>query len=95
MLLLAALILPQFIGDQYGGIFFLAGLTLLTLSLPLSDMEYPLQWKGALRRTRAAMMLVVAGLLAIGVMVTMPGNLILLGVYGLGFILYNWTGLFR
>lgn len=95
VLMLLALLVPQINGTDYDGSFFLAGLALLTMALPLGDIEYPLRWKGTLRRTKAAMALVATGLVAIMLMMAMPGNLIVLGVYGLGFILYNWTGLFR
>lgn len=94
-LLTLALLTPLWAGTAYETSLFLSAITLITLALPLGEMAFPVKWRGSLRRSKAALVLTAAGLLAILVMFLIPDNRILFGGYGFLFILYNWTGIFR
>ncbi|WP_132055976.1 tetratricopeptide repeat protein [Pseudocnuella soli] len=73
----------------------LAGILLLTIAFPLGEMVFPLRWKGLLRRQRAAMLLVALGLVSVLGALFAPVLVPIAVVYGIGFILYSWTGIFR
>lgn len=94
-LLLLALATPLADNPDWGGSVYLAAITLITLALPLGELVYPLRWRGAPRNVRIAMGLTLLGLVALAGLFVWPASLVLISIYGLAFLLYNWTGLFR
>lgn len=84
-------------GTVYAGNFFFAGLLCLSLALPLSELEFPVTISG----NRGWRGWVTPGLVAFGLFTLLlftisPGisNGCFI-VYGIAFIIYNWTGLGR
>jgi hypothetical protein len=73
----------------------LAAILSLSLALPLGDVEYPLRWHDRTKRERAAMVLSALGLISLFGVFLFPALLIVAAVYGIGFVLYSWTGIFR
>lgn len=95
LLLGLALFTPLFAGTSHADTIFFGALTLLTLALPLGELQYPLHWRGTARTQKVALVLVATGLAALAGMLLVPGNIVLFTIYLVGFIVYNWTGLFR
>lgn len=80
-------------GDE-GGQYFIAGLTLISLALPLGVMEYPIRYKNKSKRELFTKLLLVTGLLTLLVVAIAPDIGFRLSViYLLGFMIYNWTGI--
>lgn len=84
-----------FDATAYTDTIFFGALTLLTLALPLGELPYPLRWRGTVKSQKIALALVALGAIAFAGMFFLPGSLVLFTVYLVGFIIYNWTGLFR
>jgi tetratricopeptide (TPR) repeat protein len=82
-------------GTAYDGGLFIAGLVCVSLALPLSEMQYPLRLKGKGWRTWAAAVLVGLGILSLAVFIAAPLFYLLFGIYGVLFILYNWSSVVR
>ncbi len=68
---------------------------LFSLTVPLSQLDYPLHWKGNGIREWATYALLLAGILSVlnltGVLFGMPFFSLLPGGYGLGMLVYMWT----
>ncbi|MEI6948488.1 tetratricopeptide repeat protein [Paraflavisolibacter sp. H34] len=82
-------------GTAYGSSLFFAGLVSVSLALPLGEMEYPVRWAGKGWRGKATVVLAVLGLLTLLVYAVAPLQYGLFVLYGVLFILYNWSGLAR
>lgn len=95
VLLAMALFTPVFAQTPLADTIFFGALTLLTLALPLGELDYPLRWRGTSRGQKVALVLTATGVAALAGMFVLPGNLVLFTIYLIGFIVYNWTGLFR
>lgn len=80
-------------GDE-GGQYFIAGLILISLALPLGVMEYPIHYKNKNKRELFTKLLLVTGLLTLLVVAIAPDTGYRLSIiYLLGFMIYNWTGI--
>ena len=82
-------------GTFYAENFFYAGLLCLSLALPLSEMEFPVQVRsGRNWREWFTLALVAFGLFTLLLFIATPGisNGCFIA-YGIAFIIYNWTGL--
>jgi tetratricopeptide (TPR) repeat protein len=83
-------------GTVYEDSFFAAGLVCLSLALPLGEIDYPLRFKKTNKRNIFSLLLTGTGLLSLGCVVFFPAQaLIIMAVYGAGFLLYNWSGVLR
>jgi tetratricopeptide (TPR) repeat protein len=83
-------------GTAYEDMILTAGLVCLSLALPLGEMDYPIRFKKSGKRNRFSLLLVMTGLLSLLVVLFFPAQaLLLVLVYGVGFLLYNWSGVLR
>lgn len=90
----AALLMLHFSFPQFEGDLFLPSLILLSLSLPLSQLNYPLQFRDHSWHGWLALGLVAISPLAILFNFMLPSyGVVLFGVYAVGFLIYNWAGL--
>ena len=72
------------------------GLVLLSLALPLGEIDYPIRLGKSGKRNIFSLVLIGLGLLALCAAVFFPAQaLMLMAVYGVGFIIYNWSGILR
>jgi tetratricopeptide (TPR) repeat protein len=77
-----------------GGQYFIAGLILISLALPLGVMEYPIQVKSKSKRELFTKLLLITGLISLLVVAVAPeAGFVLSVIYLLGFMIYNWTGI--
>ena len=91
-----ALFTPLVNGTVYEAGFFAAGLVCLSLALPLGEIDYPLRFKKTNKRNVFSLLLAGVGLLSILSVVFFPAQaLMIMAVYGAGFLLYNWSGVLR
>ncbi|MEO5593171.1 MAG: tetratricopeptide repeat protein [Chitinophagaceae bacterium] len=91
-----ALFTPVVNGTVYEDGFFAAGLVCLSLALPLGEIDYPLQFKKTNKRNIFSLLLAGTGLLSIFCVALFPAQaLIIMAVYGAGFLVYNWSGVLR
>lgn len=75
------------------GLFF-AGMIGLSLALPLGQVDYPIHFRNKGWREHFAFGLIGLGLLILLIFTVAPAAAsALFGIYGLGFIIYNWTGI--
>jgi tetratricopeptide (TPR) repeat protein len=83
-------------GTAYEDTILAAGLVCLSLALPLGEMDYPIRFKKASKRNSFSLLLVITGLLSLLVILFFPAQaLLLVLVYGVIFLLYNWSGVLR
>lgn len=75
---------------------FIPGLVCFSFALPLSNMQFPITFKTKQPNSFISLTLVVLGLLSIlMLLIDKDGATFFLVIYFIGFIGYNWTGLFR
>jgi tetratricopeptide (TPR) repeat protein len=78
------------------GALFVAGLVSLSLALPLGAIEYPLSFRNKHWHVLFAKALCVAGLFTLLLFPVLPALAMQLAiVYGIAFIIYNWSGIAR
>lgn len=83
-------------GTVYEDGFFAAGLVCLSLALPLGEIDYPIRLKKDNKRNVFSLLLAGLGLLSILSVAFFPAQaLIIMAVYGVCFLLYNWSGVLR
>ncbi len=83
-------------GTPYEDAFFAGGLVCLSLALPLGEINYPLQFKKSNKRNFFSLLLAGTGLFSLLCAIFFPAQaLFIMGVYGAGFLLYNWSGVLR
>ena len=91
-----ALFTPLANGTRYEDGFFAAGLVCLSLALPLGEIDYPIRFSTANKRNIFSLMLAGIGLLSLLSLAFFPAQaLIVMAVYGVGFLVYNWSGVLR
>lgn len=82
--------------DGAGGSVFFAGLVCLSLALPLGQIEYPVALRSNGRKALFTKLLCAAGLLSLLLFPLLPAvALQVAAVYGIAFLIYNWSGLVR
>jgi len=95
-ILALALFTPLANGTRYEEGFFAAGLVCLSLALPLGEIDYPIRFSTNNKRNIFSLILAGTGLLSLLSVVFFPAQaLIIMAVYGAGFLLYNWSGVLR
>jgi len=95
-ILALALFTPLANGTRYEEGFFAAGLVCLSLALPLGEIDYPIRFSTNNKRNIFSLILAGTGLLSLLSAVFFPAQaLIVMAVYGAGFLLYNWSGVLR
>ncbi|MEP6748493.1 MAG: tetratricopeptide repeat protein [Bacteroidota bacterium] len=83
-------------GTAYEDAFFAAGLVCLSLALPLGEIDYPVRFKKVDKRNLFSLLLTGVGFLSLLSAVFFPAQaLIVMIVYGVAFLLYNWSGALR
>jgi len=83
-------------GTVYEDGFFAAGLVCLSLALPLGEIDYPLQFKKDSKRNTFSLLLAALGMVSLLSVALFPAQaLVIMTVYGLAFLLYNWSGVLR
>ena len=83
-------------GTAYEDGLFFAGMVSLSLALPLSQIDYPVRVSGKGWRAYFAVGLIGLGFLGLLCFVAAPPAAgVLFGLYALGFLIYNWTGIGR
>jgi Flp pilus assembly protein TadD len=83
-------------GTAYEDIIFAAGAVFISLALPLGEIDYPVHLKKSGKRNLFSMILAAAGLLALLCALFFPAQaLLVIIVYGIGFVAYNWSGALR
>jgi tetratricopeptide (TPR) repeat protein len=83
-------------GTAYEDAFLAAGLVCLSLALPLGEIDYPIRFKKVNKRNLFSLLLTGSGLLSLLVAIFFPAQaLIVMVVYGVAFLLYNWSGALR
>lgn len=83
-------------GTAYEGIFLVTGLICLSLALPLGEMDYPIDFKNTKKRNRFSLILTGLGIFALLFTAVFPAQaLIPISLYGVCFLLYNWSGVLR
>lgn len=97
---IAVMLLSQFSGlaqnTAYEEGLFIAGMVCLSLALPLGHIAYPVSFRNKSWREHLATGLAGFGLLSLLCFAAAPAaGLSLFTVYGLGFLVYNWSGISR
>ena len=83
-------------GTSYEAALFFAGLVCLSLALPLGTIEYPLSFKDKRWHVLFAKALCALGLFSLLFFIVMPAPaLLLFAIYGVLFLIYNWSGMAR
>ncbi|HMC85594.1 MAG TPA: tetratricopeptide repeat protein [Chitinophagaceae bacterium] len=83
-------------GTDYEFAILAAGLVCLSLALPLGEMDYPIRFKKTNKRNLFSLTLAGLGLLSLLFAAFFPAqSLVVMVVYGIAFILYNWSGALR
>lgn len=83
-------------GSPYEGNLFLAGMVCLSLALPLGLIHYPIRLQKGNKKQLFPLVLIGFGLLALLVFAVVPSaSGAMFGIYGLAFLIYNWSGIFR
>ena len=83
-------------GTAYEESLIIAGLICLSLALPLGEINYPVNFKNKSGRNIFSLSLVGMGLLSLLCFIILPAPaMVLMGIYGIGFIIYNWSGVLR
>ena len=83
-------------GTDYEFAILAAGLVCLSLALPLGEMDYPISFKKTNKRNLFSLTLAGLGLLSLLFAAFFPAqSLVVMVVYGIAFILYNWSGALR
>ena len=91
-----AIFTPLAIGTVYEDGFFAAGIVCLSLALPLGEIDYPIKFTKDNKRNLFSLLLTGLGLLSILSVVFFPAQaLMIMGGYGICFLLYNWSGVLR
>ncbi|NTS42800.1 tetratricopeptide repeat protein [Flavisolibacter sp. BT320] len=81
-------------GTAYVENLFFAGMVCLSLALPLGQIDYPIHFRNKSWQDYYALGLIGLGLLGLLCFTVAPAAAsVLFGVYGLGFLIYNWAGL--
>ncbi|HTL10664.1 MAG TPA: tetratricopeptide repeat protein [Chitinophagaceae bacterium] len=95
-LLLVAISFMESFGISNQELLLAAGLVLLSLALPLGEIDYPVQFKNTAKRNVFSLLLIALGLLSLLCALIFPAQaLMMMAVYGVGFIIYNWSGILR
>lgn len=82
------------VAGEEGGQYFIAGLILISLALPLSGMEFPVRFKNKNNRELFTKLLLLIGLITLLAIALEPAVGFTIGViYLLAFIVYNWSGI--
>jgi len=96
IILALALFTPLANGTAYEDSFFAAGLVCLSLALPLGEADYPIRFKKNNKRNFFSLLLTGLGLFSLLFAAFFPAQaLIVMGIYGVAFIVYNWSGVLR
>ena len=83
-------------GTAYEDTMLAGGLVCLSLALPLGEMDYPIRFKKANKRNSFSLILVILGLISLLAVLFFPAQaLLLVLLYGVSFLLYNWSGVLR
>jgi tetratricopeptide (TPR) repeat protein len=83
-------------GTDYEFAILAAGLVCLSLALPLGEIDYPIRFKKTNKRNLFSLTLAGLGLLSLLFAAFFPAqSLVVMVVYGIAFILYNWSGALR
>ena len=83
-------------GTVYEDPFFAGGLVLLSLALPLGEIDYPIRFSVSGKRNLFSQLLIGAGLLSLVLSIFFPIDaLVIMGIYAAGFLIYNWSGVLR
>ncbi len=91
-----AIFSPLATNNVYGDILFAGGLICLSLALPLGEIDYPIQFKKADKRNKFSLLLAALGIFSLIFSVFFPAQaLMIMAVYGIGFLIYNWSGVLR
>ena len=91
-----ALFTNLFSNFRYEDAIFGAGLIILSLALPLGEINYPLRFKNTSARNRYSLLLISGAALVFLLCCIFPAqSLTFMGVYALAFLLYNWSGVLR
>ena len=95
-ILLLSLFTSLAAGTVYDAGLFFAGLICFSLAFPLGHLDYPIRFGNKGWRENFAIGLTGVGLLSLLVFAAAPSAAgVLFGVYGVGFLIYNWTGIRR
>lgn len=96
LIIMLALFTPLAKGTPYEESMIIAGLVCLSLALPFGEMNYPIDLKNKSGRNIFSLLLIGAGVCSLIIYCFYPAAaLVVMGIYGIGFILYNWSGVFR
>ncbi len=83
-------------GSAYEDSLIIAGLICLSMALPMGELNYPVDFSNKTGRNIFSLSLVGLGLVSLVFYIFFPQpSLVLMGIYGIGFILYNWSGVLR
>ncbi len=83
-------------GTAYEDVLFGAGLVCLSLALPLGEIDYPIVFKGVNKRNLFSLLLIGVGLAALLTGIFLPAQaMLIMGIYGVSFLIYNWSGILR
>ena len=96
IIILLSLFTPLAKGTVYEESLIIAGLVCLSLALPFGEINYPIDLKNKSGRNIFSLLLIGVGIGSLIFYCFQPAtSLVVMGVYGVGFILYNWSGVFR
>ena len=83
-------------GTAYEDNILAAGLVTLSLALPLGEIDYPIRFKKTGKRNIFSLLLVITGCVSLLATILFPAQaLLLVLVYAVAFLLYNWSGVLR
>jgi tetratricopeptide (TPR) repeat protein len=83
-------------GTAYHESLLMAAMVCISLALPLGEIQYPLSFTNKTKGNRISLALAGTGLLSLLVYLIAPGwSFFVMVIYLVGFMIYNWSGLFR
>jgi cytochrome c-type biogenesis protein CcmH/NrfG len=83
-------------GTAYEESLIIAGMVCLSLALPFGEINYPIDFKNKSGRNVFSLLLIGAGIFSLLFYILFPAPAVMvMAIYGVGFILYNWSGVFR
>jgi hypothetical protein len=83
-------------GTAYESTMFIAGMVAVSLALPFNEDIFPMDFSQRSGKEKFAMGLIGAGIVSLMVFAFFPSAVsVLFIIYGLVFIIYNWSGIGR
>lgn len=96
IIVVLAFLTPVVKGTIYEENIIIPALVCLSLALPFGEIKYPFAIRNTSARNIFSLLLILVGLISLTAFPFFPSAAVtVMAIYGIGFILYNWSGVFR